>query len=173
MRYYPQYINRGFLANNTIPLKRNNFVANGIINTPEIIRDDFSKMTWSRSLTVMDSFTTHVVMTVSRQSAGGGMYSSTSGGGGHSSRSSGSSTNTSPIQTISRQSAGGGMYLSTSPSGAAGGGGNSSTYPAVVQYGNFLDQQLSSATTCATTCGDDRDFQSPGKRRFVKRSTDY
>ena len=135
MRYYPKYINRGFLANNTIPLKRNNVVANGIINTPEIIRDDFSKMTWSRSLTVMDSFTTHVVMTVSRQSAGGGMYSSNQSGFGEI---------------------------------AAGGGGNSSTYPAVVQYGNFLDQQLSSATTC----GDDRDFQSPGKRRFVKRSTD-
>ena len=135
MKDYPQYMNRGFLANNTAFLKGSKFVASGMINTPEIITDDWPNMTWSRSLTVIESITTHVFMTVSRQSAGGGMYSSNQSGFGEK---------------------------------AAGGGGNSSTYPAVVQYGNFLDQQLSSATTC----GDDRDFQSPGKRRFVKRSTD-
>ena len=345
-------------------------MANGIINTPEIIRDDWTKMTWSRSLTVMDSFTTHVVMTAVEGSQNltvalkepsdweiwNGVKSSPSttptleeeiqcdliskdfeikdlkaamiasiienkdlqdallasdtenhylqkelqlvkseylklsklfdsrkralvmsqrqrqelansqsptsqahsiqsaGGEGHSSRSSGSSTNTSPMQTISRQSAGGGMYLSTSPAGvissgnsrktqygnysaqpmsrqsfsdawvshldehgnfnrsdfasfpqqytsfnfaaqsnqsgfgeqAAGGGENSSTYPAVVQDSNFLDQELSkqsagvrhssqylrSSVSSATTCGDDREFQSPEKRRIVNRSTD-
>ena len=69
---------------------------------------------------------------------------------------------------------------------AAGGGENSSTYPAVVQDSNFQDQELSkqsagvrhssqylkSSVSSATTCGDDRDFQSPEKRRIVNRSTD-